>query len=235
MSAAAERARYDGESISAQLRSEILTGVIQPGTPLREMSIAKRFGVSRTPAREALSRLQQEGLLDRGVRGLQVRQADPREVIQIYDVRIMLEEEAAGQAARFHGVTDIIRLEGLLARDRSLANPDDLIKAATNLEFHEAVWAAAHNPVLEDLLQRLSMHLIRTPRTTMSVGNRWKESLDEHGQLIEAVSHGNETIARRIARSHMETARELRLILLRESAFRESPGNQSTSESPSPV
>jgi len=137
-----------------------------------------------------------------------------------------LEEEVAGQVARFRGVTDIIRLEGLLARDRSLASPDDLTMTATSLEFHEAVWAAAHNPVLEDLLHRLSIHLIRTPRTTMSVGNRWKESLDEHGQLIEAVSHGNEQEARHIARSHMETARELRIRLLRESAFLESPGSR---------
>jgi len=139
-----------------------------------------------------------------------------------------LEEEVAGQVARFRGVTDIIRLEGLLARDRSLTNPDDVTKTATNLEFHEAVWAAAHNPVLEDLLHRLSIHLIRTPRTTMSVGNRWKESLVEHGQLIEAVSHGDEEKARHIARSHMETARELRLELLRESAFLESPGTRLT-------
>ncbi len=226
MSVAAEVARYDGESISAQLRSEILTGVIPPGTPLREMSIAKRFGVSRTPAREALSRLQHESLLDRGVRGLQVRQPDPREVIQVYDVRVMLEEEVAGQVARSRGVTDIVRLEGLLARDLSLADPDDLTKATTNLEFHAALWAAAHNPVLEDLLQRLSIHLIRTPRSTLSVEHRWKESLDEHGQLIEAVSLGNEETARHIARSHMETARKLRLALLRESAFLQSPGTR---------
>lgn len=107
--------------------------------------------MSRTPVQEALGRLQQESLLVRGARGLQVREADPREVIQVYGVRILLEEEVAGQVARFRGVTDIIRLEGHLARDRSLASPDDLTMAATNLEFHEAVWAVAHNPV-SDLL-----------------------------------------------------------------------------------
>jgi DNA-binding GntR family transcriptional regulator len=218
MSATSEAPRHDGDSIYAQLRADILAGAIPPATPLREVALGEQFGVSRTPVREALRRLQHERLLERGARGLQVHQATPQEALQVYDVRILLEQEAAGQAALGRGVTDVMRLEGLLARDLALVEPEDRTRAATNLEFHAAVWAAAHNPVLEDLLQRLSIHLIRTPRSTLSVGTRWADALQEHAQLVEAISSRDEEAARRTARVHMETARTLRLGLLRESA-----------------
>jgi DNA-binding GntR family transcriptional regulator len=211
--------RVDGESIFQTLRSEILSGMQQPGTAVRETSLAERFGVSRTPVREALSRLQQERLLERVARGLQVPQVDPQQVIQIYDMRILLEEEAARQAAKARQFPDLMRLEALLQRDRQLQEPDDYTRITTNLEFHAAVWNCAHNPVLRDLLERLSTHLIHAPRSTLSTGNRWAESLDEHEALVKAIEIQDSDAAGKIAREHMETARVLRLQLLRETAL----------------
>jgi DNA-binding GntR family transcriptional regulator len=211
-------ARVDGDTIFRVLRSEILAGVHPPGTALREVVVSERFGVSRTPVREALSRLQHERLLERAARGLQVPQIDPQEVIQIYDLRVMLEEEAAGQAALNRGAADIMRLEALLDRDRAVVEPDDTTKVTNNLEFHTSLWAAARNPILMDLLQRLSTHLIHTPRSTLSVGDRWQEVLLEHETLISAISERRSDDARAIARTHMETARALRLQLLRTTA-----------------
>jgi DNA-binding GntR family transcriptional regulator len=211
-------ARVDGDTIFRVLRSEILAGVHPPGTALREVVISERFGVSRTPVREALSRLQHERLLERAARGLQVPQIDAQEVIQIYDLRVMLEEEAAGQAALNRGAADIMRLEALLERDRAVVDPDDTTKVTNNLEFHTSLWAAARNPILMDLLQRLSTHLIHTPRSTLSVGDRWQEVLREHEALISAITERRSDDARALARSHMETARTLRLKLLRTTA-----------------
>ncbi|WP_026533053.1 GntR family transcriptional regulator [Arthrobacter sp. H41] len=211
-------ARMDGDAIFRILRNEILSGVHPPGTALREVVVSERFGVSRTPVREALSRLQHERLLERAARGLQVPQIDPQEVIQIYDLRVMLEEEAAGQAALNRGTADLMRLEALLERDRAVVDPDDNTKVTNNLEFHTTLWAAARNPILMDLLQRLSTHLIHTPRSTLSVGNRWQEVLGEHDALIRAVAERRADDARSMARAHMETARALRLQLLRTSA-----------------
>jgi DNA-binding GntR family transcriptional regulator len=211
--------RVDGESIFQTLRSEILSGMHPPGTAVRETSLAERFGVSRTPVREALSRLQQERLLERVARGLQVPQVDPQQVIQIYDMRILLEEEAARQAAKARQFPDLMRLEALLQRDRQLQEPDDYTRITTNLEFHAAVWNCAHNPVLRDLLERLSTHLIHAPRSTLSTGNRWAESLDEHEALLKAIENQDSDAAGKIAREHMETARTLRLQLLRETAL----------------
>ena len=211
--------RVDGEAIFSVLRREILTGVHPPGTALREVGLSERFGVSRTPVREALGRLQHERLLERTQRGLKVPQLDPQEVIQIYDLRVMLEEEAARQAARSRTFADCIRLEALVERDRSLVDPSDLTRISSNLEFHSAVWAAAHNPVLQDLLDRLSTHLIHAPHSTLSVPGRWDDALNEHSALVEAIDEQRVEDAARLSRTHMETARILRLRLLSEAAI----------------
>ncbi|WP_077488194.1 GntR family transcriptional regulator [Sinomonas mesophila] len=225
MTQTATSVRPDGDAIFIALRDEILTGIHQPGTPMREVALAQRFGVSRTPVREALSRLQQERLLERIDRGLRVPEIDPQQVIQIYDMRILLEQEAAAQAARARQFTDLIRLDALVERDRALVDPDDHARITTNLEFHAAVWACTHNRVLQDLLERLSTHLIHAPRSTLSTEGRWEAALDEHERLVRAIEDQDEQAARTIAREHMETARRLRLQLLRQSALQQPPAD----------
>jgi DNA-binding GntR family transcriptional regulator len=143
--------------------------------------------------------------------------------MQVYDMRVLLEAEAAGQAARSRGDADLMRLEGLLARDRALTDPDDATRVRTNLEFHAAVWHATHNPVLLDLLDRLSIHLVHAPRSTLSVAGRWTTALDEHARLVAAVRARDEEAAREIAGRHMTTAREIRLALLKEAAATPQP------------
>lgn len=208
----------DAKTVYGALRDEIVSGAIQPGSPLREIALASRFGVSRTPVREALRRLEQDRLLVPGARGMEVRAIDPHEVVQIYDLRILLEAEAAGQAARDHRTADLLRLEGLLTRDRTLTDPDDATRIRTNLEFHAAIWQATHNPVLVDLLQRLTTHLVHAPHSTLSVGDRWEVALDEHARIVDAIRARDESTARTLASGHMSTAREIRLTLLREAA-----------------
>jgi DNA-binding GntR family transcriptional regulator len=206
----------DSDIVYQKLRADILAGRFAPGSPVPEVTVAQRFGVSRTPVREALSRLLHDRLLVREARGLYVRAIDAEEVVQIYDLRILLEGEASAAAARARGTSDLLQLEGLLARDRGLQNPDDLARITTNLEFHSALWKAAHNAVLEDLLQRLTTHLVHAPKSTLSVGTRWTEALGEHEQIIEAIQEGDAESARRLAVRHMETARKIRLDLLRD-------------------
>ncbi|GAA0213439.1 hypothetical protein GCM10009537_17220 [Corynebacterium riegelii] len=94
-----------------------MNGTLLPGTQLKEVQLANRFGVSRTPVRDALSRLEDLGLAERVNRGLEVRGLDPEQVIQVYDMRILLEVEASGQAAQNRNLNDILTLEALLERD----------------------------------------------------------------------------------------------------------------------
>ncbi|WP_299958333.1 GntR family transcriptional regulator [uncultured Modestobacter sp.] len=211
-------ARADADSIYEDMRAEITSGELPAGSPVREVALADRFGVSRTPVREALRRLQHDRLLVPGVRGLQVRVVDPQEVVQVYDMRILLEAQAAREAARARTAADLVLLEGLLARDRSLVDPPDQLRAQTNTEFHAAVWEATHNRVLQDLLQRLTVHLVRTPHSTLSVDGRWAEALDEHERLLRAITDGDVELAAEVAAAHMTRARQIRLSLLRTAA-----------------
>jgi DNA-binding GntR family transcriptional regulator len=206
-------AKVDSETIHAELRAEILHGSHAPGTAFKEVALAERFGVSRTPVREALGRLAQEGLLERGVRGLQVRNIDPEQLMQVYDLRILLEGQAALEAAATRTEMDLIRLEGLVERDRALPDPDDQTRLRTNIEFHSALWTAAHNPILKDLLDRLSTHQIHAPSSTLSVGARWADSLDEHAEMVRLIRNRDGAAAQEAMRRHMGEARRIRLSL----------------------
>ncbi len=204
----------DADVIYDALRSDILTGRLSPGTPAREVALAERFGVSRTPVREALLLLEHDRLLVASSRGLVVRAVDTDEVIAIYDVRILLEGEAAAQAAEHRRESDLLRLDTLVKRDKALRRPSDEVRTSTNIEFHDAVAAATQNAVIVDLLGRLAVHLIRTPHSTLSAKGRWTQALGEHEALVEAIRARNPKRARQIATDHMTTARELRIALL---------------------
>ena len=213
--------RHDRESIFRALHAEILDGTLPPGTPLREVALAERFEVSRTPVRDALSRLEQAGLLTRTQRGLEVKSVDPQTIMQVYDARILLEEQVAGDAALHRTVSDVLRVEALLERDRALTDRDDAALIRANLEFHHAVWTASHNPVLQDLLAQLSRHLVHAPHSTLTVEGRWEQALDEHARLVAAISARDVDAARATAREHFETARAIRLDLLRATMLEE--------------
>lgn len=206
-------AKMDSETIHAELRAEILHGSHRPGTAFKEVALAGRFGVSRTPVREALGRLAQEGLLERGTRGLQVRDITPEQLMQVYDLRVLLEGQAALEAASARTEMDLIRLEGLVERDRALTDPDGQTRLRTNIDFHSALWSAAHNPILKDLLDRLSTHQIHAPSSTLSIGSRWGESLDEHAEMVRVIRERDGTAAQETMRRHMSEARRIRLSL----------------------
>lgn len=215
-------AKHDRDSIFSALRDQILRGELTAGTLLREVALGERFGVSRTPVRDALIRLEEAGLILRTGRGLEVRGVDPQAVVQVYDMRILLEEEVAGQAAENRSINDLLKLEALLERDQRIEDRSDGTLIQANLEFHRAVWDAAANPILIDLLQRLDGHLVHAPRSTLSVDGRWEESLVEHAALVDALRSRDREQARAIARRHFEQARTLRLSLLRQLVASES-------------
>jgi DNA-binding GntR family transcriptional regulator len=209
-------ARVSSREVYERLRRDILGGRLPAGTALRETALADRYGVSRTPVREALRRLEHDKLLEAGDRGLRVREPSHDEVVQVYDARILLEGAAAEQAARTRGEADLAMLDGLLARDLALSDPSPETRADTNIEFHHAVWRATHNPVLIDLLQRLNLHLIHTPTTTLTAPGRWEQALGEHRALIAAIRDGDVAAAGDVARGHMRAARDVRLRMWRD-------------------
>ena len=194
-----------------RLRDEVVSGQLPEGAPLVEATVATRYGTSRTPVREALRRLEQDGLVERGARGLRVRIRGPEEILEIYEVRILLEAAAARHAAVRHTRLDLIRIG--LAMDAAAAvdpaDPDAM--AAANRAFHEEVWAASRNVTLIDLLTRVNSHVARYPATTLTSPGRWAEALRQHGDLVRAIESRDGDAAARIADDHMTGARDIRL------------------------
>lgn len=211
---AARAKAANASAIYATIRAEIVAGELAPATPLREAALASRFGVSRTPIRDVLSRLLHDGLLERAVTGLQVATNSIERTIQVYDLRTLLEGQVAAEAADSRREADLMLLRRLLNRDRALDNPSTAERVRVNLEFHNAVWDAAHNGVLRDILERLAMNGVSAPQTTLDVGDRWAISLDQHAEMIDAIEDRDAERARHVAQKHLADARALRLKIL---------------------
>ncbi|RRO18415.1 GntR family transcriptional regulator [Saccharopolyspora rhizosphaerae] len=199
-----------------RLRGEIVDGTFDAGANLVELALAERYGTSRTPIREALRRLEQDGLVERGERGMRVRTRSPEEILEIYEVRVALEATAASAAATRHGEFDLIRIHKAQSAMDAVSTGDPAAMAAANRAVHEAIWTASHNCTVVDLLTRLNNHLTRYPATTLEVPGRWAEALAEHHELIAAVEARDADRAGDLAKSHMTKARDLRLQLYRE-------------------
>ncbi|MGV9796542.1 GntR family transcriptional regulator [Mycobacterium sp. NPDC003449] len=194
-----------------QLREAVVDGTLAAGTALTELSLAAKYDVSRTPVREALRRLEQDGLVERGARGMQVRARSPEEILEIYEVRIILECAAARAAAERRTDLDLLRMEQVHASMKAAREDDPERLATANRQFHEVIWAMSHNATLIDLLMRLHAHLIRYRETTLTYQNRWGEVLKEHEKLMDAIRTGDREEAGRIAENHMTAARNVRL------------------------
>jgi len=135
----------------------------------------------------AIRSYEQDGLIERTSRGTRVVERSPEQILEIYELRILLEGQAARAAAERATSLDLNRL------------------------FHEALWAASHNGTLVDVIDRLIAHL--HPQTTLRFPGRWDSILAEHGALLDAITEHRAEDAAAIATDHMTKAREIRLQL----------------------
>lgn len=209
-----------GQTPYEKIKAAILSGTLAPGQPLVETSLASWCGVSRTPIREALRRLQQDGLIDRSERGMAVRARSPEEILDIYDTRLVLEAMAARVAADRRTAHDLRTLRLWLDRGGEVDAADGPGMVEVNQGFHSAVWRASHNEALIDLLDRLNLHLARYPGTTLSSPGRWDTARREHEKLTDAIEQRDGEAAHEIAFGHFVAARDIRLALFDEEARR---------------
>jgi len=200
----------DPAATYARIKEEILLGVLPPGTPLVEMSLADRYMVSRTPVREALRRLAHDGLVERGDRSMRVRQPTAEEIFELYEVREVLETAAARAAAERHSEVDVIRLQELIDQMKDIDLPV-ADRASFNRRFHSAMWKASHNSVLCQTLDRLYLNAVQHLNTTLIENERWESSMVEHENMMDAVLHGDADTAGRLVGEHLQVARNMRL------------------------
>jgi len=187
-------------------------GIYKPGDRLVESELAERFGVSRTPIREALQRLETQSLLTRDGRSLIVASLDHNQLAELYVVRAQLEGLAARLAAKHASVEEVRVMRDMVADDRRLvADPKALSRA--NKRFHKQIHLASHNRFLVqqlDLVHR-SMALLAT--TSLEAEGRGRTALDEHEAIVEAIARGDGEAADRALREHISRAFETRLKL----------------------
>lgn len=194
-------------------------GVYRPGDRLVESELAERLGVSRTPVREALQRLETQSLLTRDGRSLIVASLDHNQLAELYIVRSELEGLAARLAARHASAEEIRVLRGMVQDDGKLLNDPQALSRA-NRRFHKQIHLASHNRFLVqqlDLVHR-SMALLAT--TSLAAEGRGQETLAEHHTIVEAIAKGDGDLAYATLREHISKAFETRLKLDAASASR---------------
>jgi DNA-binding GntR family transcriptional regulator len=209
-----------------RLRAALADEEFPPGARISEAELCSRFEVSRTPIREALARLEQDGLIERRGSALFVRDRTADETIDIYRVRVYLEGAIAFDAAHRRSETDMLRLEAAAAQGEALEGTEDpaLLQAA-NTTFHRALAMACHNQTLQDLQSRLTAQVAKLPSTTLSFPGRWAASVREHRELAEAIRSQDGERARAIGTQHMNAAAEIRIKLIAQALdMRDAPG-----------
>ncbi|MBC7153169.1 MAG: GntR family transcriptional regulator [Rhodobacteraceae bacterium] len=188
------------------------TGIYRPGDRLVESELAERFGVSRTPIREALQRLETQSMLVRDGRSLIVASLDHNQLAELYVVRTELEGLAARLAAR-HATDEEIRvLRAMAGEDRALVGDPQALSRA-NRRFHKQIHLASHNRYLVqqlDLVHR-SMALLAT--TSLAADGRGQAALVEHDAIVEAIARHDGDAAHQALRDHISHAFETRLRL----------------------
>ncbi|MSU90243.1 FCD domain-containing protein [Rhodobacteraceae bacterium 2CG4] len=206
-----------GNQAYRALLEEIRTGRLRPGERLRETELAARLGVSRTPIREAIRQLEADGLVAHAPRqGATVRMLDYAEVMELYEMRAVLEGTAARLAA--HAALDI-EIEELESLNGALADAPTAGEAfRLNRIFHAALLDAAKNRFLHKSMVGLSKALMIIGPTTLSETDRRAAAVQEHQALLDALKARDGQAAEQRMRAHIEASQRVRIRSLRATA-----------------
>ena len=183
------------------LRKAILKGELKPGERLMEIALAEKLGVSRTPVREAFQTLAAEGLIElRMNKGAIVKQIDQKFITDHYEMRILLESEAAVRAAR-NGMDVSELLARLYHLTDNLSTLDRPYYTELNQEIHTSIWTAADNQKLYNFL----MSLWNGPSTgsANSELDHYVQSTEEHIQILQSIRSKDAAKARQMMEQHI--------------------------------
>ena len=193
--------------IAEALKADILTGRIAPGTELRQVEIAHRFGVSRMPVRDALNLLAAEKLVRlRPNRGAQVIRFSAEELAEIYDLRALLEADCLRRALPRYSPADLDTIQREAKRCEAEAGAPSFGEA--DWRFHRALYAPAGRALQLDLIAELR----RACQTHRAAYDRLREGearwSADHRKLVAAVVMGEAALAERVLREHLRAAAE---------------------------
>ena len=191
----------------------IESGSLAPGVRLREAELADRFQISRTPVREALKRLESQGLVVHEPHyGAVVARISDDQIEELYMVREVLEGAAAREAASHATPVEIDVLFEMLERDRSLVEEPRKL-AHTNRLFHARLRNASRNRYLSRTLENLRLSLALLSKTTLAFPGRGLEAVNEHETIVRAIAARQPDVAEGATRAHIRNAYRLRRII----------------------
>ncbi|MDV7144174.1 GntR family transcriptional regulator [Tropicimonas sp. TH_r6] len=180
-------------------------GVYKPGDRLVESELAERFGVSRTPIREALQRLETQSLLARDGRSLIVASLDHNQLAELYVVRSELEALAARLAARHATEEEMRVLDQMIAADLKLID-DPSALARANRRFHRQIHLASHNRYLVQQLDLVYRSMALMATTSLAAEGRGETAMGEHETIVAAIRARDEQSAYDALKAHISNA-----------------------------
>jgi DNA-binding GntR family transcriptional regulator len=189
----------------------IEAGSFKPGDRLVEAELADRFGVSRTPVREALQRLETQSMVTRDGRSLIVASLDYNELSELYAVRTELEGLAARLAARHATEEEITVLRSMVAEDRALLGRDPRLLSRANKRFHKQIHLASHNRFLVQQLDLVHRSMALMATTSLAAEGRDGPALMEHEKIVAAIEARDGDAAYAALKAHISKAYETRL------------------------
>ncbi len=212
--------RHDRAKITDWVFEELKAAIIDlrlpPGEPLREAALAASLGVSKTPVREALTRLELEGLVEStSFKGAVVSRYTRDDLVDLYELREMLEIWAVREAARSMDAEARARLDDLMEAGLRLraSGRSEALEGSID-EFDAFLFDQVTNPRIRALIDNLRAHLTRIGRLTAAIPGRLETSVDEHGAIAAALREQDPDAAEAALRTHIASVLEDQLATL---------------------
>jgi DNA-binding GntR family transcriptional regulator len=205
------------EIVFESLREAIISGVLKPGERLMEIQLAEEMGVSRTPIREAIRKLELEGFVVMIPRkGAYVAGISLKDIADVFEIRAALEALAASLAAERITEEELEQMERLLVRKAELTEANDLDSIVeVDTDFHAILFKASRNEKLGQILNNLREQIQRFRAVSLAMPGRMKEALEEHRKIVEALSERNVALVASLAAEHIENAENVMLEAMR--------------------
>lgn len=206
--------KITSQDIFLALREKIMHGEIAPGESVKELDLVKEFGISRTPIREALKKLESRGLLSyEKNKGMIVPILDNQAIAELFVIREMLEGTAAGLAAKYATDEEISVLKDMVEEDMHRIN-EPVMLSKTNKLFHDTINHIAHNSYLLDFYSLLNESMSLLGKSSLSNPSRAEKTLRQHYDIVQAIEKRNSELAKTLAKEHVKSAYRARLRIL---------------------
>lgn len=195
------------DQIFMEIENNILTGVYAIGESFTEMNLSEKLGVSRTPIREAIRRLEQERLVDVTTKGVVIRGISAKDISDMYEIRFRTEGLASRWAANTISeegkkeLREIVELQEFYTAKKDVDNIKNM-----DSKFHEVVYKNCGSLVLADMLHQLHKKLTKYRKASVSDSERAFQSTKEHREILDAILSGDGDLAEKLTVEHIKNA-----------------------------